>query len=128
MTANIISHQNVTKLENVITPDAINAPVSTSPPFAVAHSAAIESFRKKVGNQTTDEHILRFLRGVSFVENHRGSYTFRDVVIHSNWFLEIGSVTLLRDLFDDYTSCLVQNGRLTVLENFVSDETVFIIQ
>lgn len=118
----------ITKLENVIPSDQVNAPPCVAP-FAVAHTAAVESFKKKVlKDNITDEHVLRFLRGMSFLENHRGSYSFRDCVIHGKWFLEIGTVPMLFELFTKYTSTLVSCGKLSVVENLVNDEIVYVIQ
>jgi len=128
-TANIITHQKITKLEDVSTSEQANA-IPCVAPFAIAHTAAVDAFKKKVAKQSniTDEHILRFLRAVSFVENHRASYSFRDIVIHAKWFLDIGDVPMLFELFTKYTSTLVSCGKLSVIENLVNDEIVYVIQ
>lgn len=119
----------ITKLEDVITTEAqANAPSSVSP-FVIRQEAAVKKFRDSVGKDEsfTELHVDKFCRALKFIESQRASYTFRDVCILSQDFLQIGSGDLLRELFDIYVQTMIDLRKLNVVEG-AGDEVLYVIQ
>lgn len=126
----ITAHGNITKLEDVIPTEAqANAPVSSVSPFVIRQEAAVKKFKDTIAKDDsfTESHVTKFLRTMRFIESQRASYCWRDVVILSQDFLQIGSGSLLREIFELYVQTMIDLRKLNVVEG-AGDEVLYVIQ
>ncbi len=120
----LTSNGNITRLENVIEPEAINAPCVA--PFAIKYSTAIDTFKKAIGGDANEIQREKFLTTMRFVETHYDSWTWRTVVINANDFLQYGDIRLLESLWKRYHKIMLDCRQISELNG--CDGVVYVMQ